>query len=531
MGFSKSVVLVGAWLAAAAAGTHLAHARVVLVGIDGGSWNLLDPAIAAGELPNLGALARRGVTGDLATVEPVISPTVWTSIATGRSPAVHGISDFFATRMRVKVPSVFERLAAAGVRVGLYDYLVTWPPRRFPNGFVIPGWLRRDNAVSPPDVWQRARVTRFANSYDHAFTNEDYRRRAMREVEEKAPRWNALAAAFDIEVGAVTFYAIDMTSHRFWEAAYPEQFAEPESGYSQDERQAIRRAVVGVDRSLGRIASALGSDDTIIVVSDHGFQARADGSGNVWVTHFDEALKAAGLDPDGGAFAAVGTFGAVSVQIAPGEIAERDAVTERTAALLRSYETLDGEPLFGTVEVLDVAQRPPEHARPLLEQLRQWVVRLAVAWWFEVQIPEAAHAVVFALPNDDLLAPLWPDGRVRVNGAAVPLADAISRQRFTGTHDPTGIFLVAGGPIVQSDERIALSVLDVAPLLFYLAGQPLPDDLEGALPVAVIDPGHLAANPPARVPASQAPTLPPDGRDTVGDPALVEKLRALGYIE
>jgi arylsulfatase A-like enzyme len=531
MRFAKSVVLAGAWLAATAAGPHLAQARVVLVGVDGGSWNLLDPALAAGELPNLAALAKRGVTGGMATVEPVNSPSVWTSIATGRSPAVHGISDFFATRMRVQAPSVFERLAAAGVRVGLYDYLVTWPPRRFPNGFVIPGWLRRDDAVSPRDVWQRAGVTRFVNSYDHAYTNEDYLQRSMREVEEKAPRWNALAHAFDVEVGAVTFYAIDMTSHRFWEAAYPKQFVEPESGYSENERQAIRRAVLGVDRSLGRIASALGPEDTIIVVSDHGFEAREDGSRNVWVTHFDEALAATGLDSDGGAFSAVGTFGAVSVQIAPGDIAERDAVTERTAALLRSYATLEGEPLFGTVEVLDIAERPREQARPLLEQLRQWVVRTATTWWFEVKLPEAAHAVVFALPNDDLLAPLWPDGRVSVNGAAVPLADAISRQRFTGAHHPTAIFLAAGGPIVQSDERIALSVLDVAPLLFYLSGQPLPDDLEGALPVAAIDPEHLATNPPAQVPASEAPALPPDDRDTVDDPTLVEKLRALGYIE
>lgn len=65
-----------------------AEPRVVLIGVDGGSWNLIDRAWRRGELPELRALARRGVQAELATVEPTNSPTVWTSIATGwvRSP-------------------------------------------------------------------------------------------------------------------------------------------------------------------------------------------------------------------------------------------------------------------------------------------------------------------------------------------------------------------------------------------------------------------------------------------------------------
>ena len=49
----------------------VAAARVLVVGVDGGSWNVIDPLLAAGELPHLAELIERGVSADLATVEPV----------------------------------------------------------------------------------------------------------------------------------------------------------------------------------------------------------------------------------------------------------------------------------------------------------------------------------------------------------------------------------------------------------------------------------------------------------------------------
>lgn len=72
-----------------------------------------------------------GATAELDTVEPVISPVVWTNIATGRSPRAHGVSGFLTSRRQLRVPTAFERIAAAVQRVGLYEWLVTWPPPRF----------------------------------------------------------------------------------------------------------------------------------------------------------------------------------------------------------------------------------------------------------------------------------------------------------------------------------------------------------------------------------------------------------------
>src|SRR5262245_5998412 len=170
---SARVLALAAGLALASAAP--AGARVVVFGVDGGAWPLLDRALAAGELPAFAALLARGVSAELTTVEPVISPVVWTSLATGRTPEAHGITDFFRNRTHLRVATVFERMAAAGRRVGLYDWLVTWPPRTLPGGFVIPGWLRRDERVTPPDLFARAGLTPYFYAVDRFRTRESWR--------------------------------------------------------------------------------------------------------------------------------------------------------------------------------------------------------------------------------------------------------------------------------------------------------------------------------------------------------------------
>jgi type I phosphodiesterase/nucleotide pyrophosphatase len=67
---------------------------VLFVGLDGADWDLLDGYMASGVMPNLAALAREGRTGVLATIQPPLSPLVWTTMMTGVSPLDHGILDF-----------------------------------------------------------------------------------------------------------------------------------------------------------------------------------------------------------------------------------------------------------------------------------------------------------------------------------------------------------------------------------------------------------------------------------------------------
>ena len=509
-----------------------ASARVLVVGIDGASWNVLDPMIEAGELPNLASLIERGGSAYLDTVEPVTSPVVWTSIATGRSPEIHGVSDFFSTRATIAVPTIYERLAAEGKRVGLYEVLMSWPPPALPGGFVVPAWLRRDDTTWPPDALEGLPI--FRTVYDTRPRNRDYFEQALEEVTSKANSWKALAERFDPEVGALTYFAVDATSHRYWHSSFPEDFEGDIPEFAPDERHAIQNAVRGVDRDLGQIVADLDLEgaDSVIVVSDHGFHADPD-SRNIWNARFEDLLAKHDLASGRDGFTLVSTFFAVTLRIAPGPFEERDRLIEKLSGLLDSYRDPDGNLLMRT-NVLDVAPRPAGMERTLTNRVWQWGVRKLMSFAFSTKIDPTAHAVIIGLPRGGDLLAFWPDGEIQVDGETMPLHQAIVRQRFTGTHDPTAIFIAAGAGIEKQPDRARLSVLDVAPLVAYLAGSTIPDDLEGRFPVEWVKASMVSANPPEVVPAEGLPVVPrlsDPGDSGAEDPALIEKLRALGYIE
>ena len=72
--------------------------RTIVVGLDGCSWNVLEPLLESGELPHLAALRERGAHGVLESTVPFYTGPAWASFATGVSPAAHGIWDFMMLR-------------------------------------------------------------------------------------------------------------------------------------------------------------------------------------------------------------------------------------------------------------------------------------------------------------------------------------------------------------------------------------------------------------------------------------------------
>ena len=70
------------------------HRKILLVGWDAADWKVITPLVDAGKMPNIQRLIEHGVMGNLATLYPVLSPMLWTSIATGKRPFKHGIHGF-----------------------------------------------------------------------------------------------------------------------------------------------------------------------------------------------------------------------------------------------------------------------------------------------------------------------------------------------------------------------------------------------------------------------------------------------------
>src|SRR5213592_1534045 len=68
--------------------------RVLLIGWDAADWEHITPLLEEGLMPTLDALINRGVMGNLATLQPILSPMLWNSIATGKFADKHGIHGF-----------------------------------------------------------------------------------------------------------------------------------------------------------------------------------------------------------------------------------------------------------------------------------------------------------------------------------------------------------------------------------------------------------------------------------------------------
>ncbi|MFN9753307.1 MAG: alkaline phosphatase family protein, partial [Planctomycetota bacterium] len=68
--------------------------KLLLIGWDGADWQIIKPLLERGEMPALQSLIEHGVMGNMASMRPMISPMLWTTMATGKSPYHHGIHGF-----------------------------------------------------------------------------------------------------------------------------------------------------------------------------------------------------------------------------------------------------------------------------------------------------------------------------------------------------------------------------------------------------------------------------------------------------
>src|SRR3954454_16761746 len=123
--------------------------RVLFLGLDGGTMSVFAPWFDRGLLPNLAALWRRSASGTLRSSEPMVTPVAWTSFATGCTPPVHGIHDFYHVDSsdrtirsnhsgRGRVPALWQILNAGGRRLISLTLPMTYPPPRV-RGLVVAG--------------------------------------------------------------------------------------------------------------------------------------------------------------------------------------------------------------------------------------------------------------------------------------------------------------------------------------------------------------------------------------------------------
>ncbi len=276
--------------------------RVAIIGVDGCDWEKLGPLVDSGKLPNFRRIMDRGAYGPLMSEPPLVSPRIWTTIATGKTADKHGIRGFVNeagvpvnATMRSAAP-VWDIVSSFGLPVGVVGWYVTWPVDEV-NGFLLSDRLH-SLLRGPVQMLQSlgGRSTNERLESFGAFTldagykrypKDDLRFQLNRIVDEPL-RWGylrdaiysrmstALTRGYRPVLSAVYLRGGDFVQHFFWQYADPEPFG----GVPEEDMAAYGEVIdnyyVYTDKLLGRLLEALGDDVNIIVVSDHGFQPRRD---------------------------------------------------------------------------------------------------------------------------------------------------------------------------------------------------------------------------------------------------------------
>lgn len=134
--------------------------QVVFIGIDAGVWHFIDRMIDEGKLPNFARIKREGATGPLLSVRNYVTPPAWIALFTGYLPEKSGVYSFgywdretrefiSSNSDDIEVPSVWEAASRAGLKVGVFNVPMTYPPRPV-NGAMVTGQMTPIESFSSP---------------------------------------------------------------------------------------------------------------------------------------------------------------------------------------------------------------------------------------------------------------------------------------------------------------------------------------------------------------------------------------------
>jgi hypothetical protein len=319
------VVLAGAGGIACSLATR--PGRVLIVGIDGASMRVIEPMLAAGRLPNLAAIARTGASGKLHSLQPLLSPRIWTSVATGKPPAEHGILGWVlppkageATRLYDshdrRVHALWNIFSRHGRSIATVNWLMTYPPEPV-NGVMISdyaypeevgakialgrtfasaggGSLREPGALREPTAWpaewvQRALAERhreplisLADPFASIAGTKLWAGLASASVLVSRDQ-GLVSAALEVEAELhpdllmILLQGIDRISHSAFGTLEDESTWDPAYREPAEERPLAREALLGfyayTDALIGRLVERYEAGDLVIVLSDHGFAA------------------------------------------------------------------------------------------------------------------------------------------------------------------------------------------------------------------------------------------------------------------
>jgi predicted AlkP superfamily phosphohydrolase/phosphomutase len=556
---------------------------VLVVGLDGATFDLMLPWIEQGHLPNLGRMLRSGARSRLESTIPPITPCAWSSFMTGKNPGKHGLFDFiepngergfrFTNASFRDGETIWGCLSRHGRRVGVVNVPMTYPPEPV-NGFLISGLdtpHEHSAYMYPVEIRQELKEAgvRYRIDQQHLGnmrTNSRRRQQLASIFEAETSRTAAmhkLSETRSCDFRMIVYGATDQVQHHFWHFM-DETHDKFDAEGAKEFRHAIRETYMHCDEQLGLLLDECDDDTIVLVMSDHGFGPMT----NVRL-RMNQILRDAGLL----------TFDEAA---APKRV--KQAIAGWLDRLLRSTLSSDMKRTIAGLlprlrvwfENLDEAKVDWSNTSAYVNEAYRsspaiWLNRLQGMSELELrQLRDRIEVILLSLvdpttgglvisnchhPHDiyhgphtdkapDLLPSWWEDGFLLDQSVAGPKGPpSVERStapleggvEFAASHRLDGVLMMSGGPILKEHAFEGARIIDVAPTLLYLMGVPVPDDMDGRVLVEALDEGFVEANP------IEFEVIEADAEDEAESlrkgfsqdetELIAKRLQALGYIK
>jgi predicted AlkP superfamily phosphohydrolase/phosphomutase len=264
--------------------------KVLIIGLDGATFDIIDPMMEEGKLPNISRLIQQGTRGILQSTIPPNSSVAWSSMMTGKDPGKHGIYYFRERRLgdyrrplissrSLKAKTLWKIINEEGGKTGVLNVPVTYPPEPV-DGFLISGLLAPHRAANftHPSSLHLELIKEFGEyPLDNEAQNLFYKGDMIRALEHQiftskrlldVTCW--LMDRFPWSFFMTVFTAVDRIQHVAWRYM-TEEYARKRPRESEKFRELIPLIYELMDEHVEHLLDRIDQDTALIIMSDHGF--------------------------------------------------------------------------------------------------------------------------------------------------------------------------------------------------------------------------------------------------------------------